>query len=158
MELLIIKNFWNLLVSLLLYIVKYSFLSHNGYYTILIREGDLIKDFVNGKELDVFARYLILNDFIEVFFLNDDVNNNTSVIQDIEKNSSEFTKGIYIIFDTCCRFYQLYKDCNKDNNINIKDIHKKGYKIYEIIQAIQEGKKTNEEIINYLTECKKAEK
>jgi hypothetical protein len=89
--------------------------------------------------------------------LNDDVNNNTSVIQDIEKNSSEFTKGIYIIFDTCCRFYQLYKDCNKDNNINIKDIHQKGYKIYEIIQAIQEGKKTNEEIINYLAECKKAE-
>ena len=156
-ELLIIKNFWNLLVSLLLFIVKYSFMSHNGYYTLLIREGDLIKDFENNKELDVFARYLILNDFIEVFFSNDDINYNISLIKDIEKNNSEFTKGIYIIFDTCCRFYQLYKDCNKDNTINIKNIYQKGYKIYEIIQAIQEGKKTNEEIINHLTECKKAE-
>ena len=153
-ELLIIKNFWNLLVSLLLSIVKYSFFSNNGFYTILIREGDLIKDFNNNKELDVFARYLILNDFIEVFFNNDDINHNISVLKDIEKNSNEFTKGIYIIFDTCCRFYQLYKDCNKDNKINIKEIHQKGYDIYEIIQSIQEGSKTNEDIINHLSECK----
>jgi hypothetical protein len=68
-ELLIIKNFWNLLVSLLLSFIKYSFLSHNGFYTILIREGEFIKNFNIHKELDVYARYLILNDFIEIFLI-----------------------------------------------------------------------------------------
>ena len=156
-ELLIIKNFWNLLVSLLLSFIKYSFLSHNGYYTILIREGEFIKHFNINNELDVYARYLILNDFIEIFFDNNDINYNISVLKDIEMNSTEFTKGIYILFDTCCRLYQVYKDNNKENTININQIYNSGFKIYEIMQVIQEGKKTNEEIINYLNECKKNE-
>ena len=105
-ELLIIKNFWNLLVSLFLSIVKYSFLSHNGYYTILIREGEFIKNFDIDKELDLYTKYLILNDFIEIFFDNNDINYNINVLKDIEMNSTEFTKGIYILFDTCCRVYQ----------------------------------------------------
>ena len=156
-KLLILKNFWNLLVSLFLSIVKYSFISHNGYYTILIREGEFIKNFNIHNELDLYARYIILNDFIEIFFVNDDINYNISVLKDIEMNSSEFTKGIYILFDTCCRLYQVYKDNKNDDKINLNEIYNKGFKIYEIIQAIQEGKKTNEEIINHLNECKKIE-
>ena len=156
-ELLIIKNFWNLLVSLLLSIVKYSFMSHNGFYIILIREGELIKNFNVHKELDIYVRYLILNDFIEIFFKNDDLDYNISVIQDIEMNSNEFTKGVYILFDTCLRHYQTYIDLNKDDKIKLKEVISKGYKIWEIIQAIQEGKKTCEDIIKHLTECKKIE-
>ena len=156
LELLIIKNFWSLLVSLMLFITKYSFILHNGFYTILIREGEMIKNFNNHKELDVYARYLILNDFIEIFFLDDDLNYNVSIINDIEMNCHEFSMAIYILFDTCLRLYQMYKDYNKDE-MNIFEISKKGYQIYEIIQSIQEGKKTNEEIINHLNECKKLE-
>ena len=156
-ELLIIKNFWNLLVSLLLSMVKYSFMSHNGFYIILIREGELLKNFNVHKELDIYVRYLILNDFIEVFFKNDDLDYNISVIQDIEMNSNEFTKGVYILFDTCLRHYQTYIDLNKDDKIHLKEVISKGYKIWEIIQAIQEGKKISKDIINHLTECKKLE-
>ena len=157
-KLLIIKNFWNLLVSLFLSIVQYSFMSHNGYYTILIREGEFIKNFNIDNELDLYARYLILNDFIEIFFVNDDMDYNISVLKDIEMNTSEFTKGIYILFDNCCRLYQVYKENDeKDDKISLNEIYNKGFKIYEIIQAIQEGKKTNETIINYLNECKKLE-
>ena len=154
-ELLIIKNFWNLLVSLFLSFVKYSFLSHNGYYTILIREGEFIKNFNIDNELDLYVRYLILNDFIEVFFDNNEIDYNISVLKDIEMNSSELTKGIYILFDTCCRIYQVNKENNIDKKININEIYEKGFKIYEIIQSIQEGKKNNEEIINHLNKCHK---
>ena len=157
LELLIIKNFWNLLLGLFLSIVKYSFVSHNGYFTILIREGEFIKNFNIDNELDLYVRYLIINDFLDIFFSEENIEN-TSILKDIEMNSVEFTKGIYILFDTCCRLYQTYRDNDKnENKIKIDEINKKGFRVYEIIQVIQEGKKTNEEIINYLNERKKLE-
>ena len=153
-ELLIIKNFWNLQVSLLLFLIKYSFFAHNGFYTLLIRENELSKNFKSMTELDLYIKYLMLNDFIDVFFIKDDFDYNINMINDIEIFSSELMRCMFILFDSSCREYfssNFYET-------NLKDIYDKGYPICEIVQVIQEGKKKNDEIIKQIEDYRKKEK
>ena len=155
-ELLIIKNFWNIQVSLLLLFIKYSFYSHNNIYTIMILEHNLVKDFSSLKELDAYIKYLILNDFIEIFFDKNDYNINIEVIKDIEIYSPELSRLMYVLFDSCIRTYNKIRDMTKEK-INLKELFNKGYNIYEIVQVIQEGQINNENIIKIINEYRNNE-
>ena len=155
-ELLIIKNFWNLQVSLMLFLIKYSFFSHKGFYTLLIREKDSSKEFNSVLELDAYIKYLMLNDFIEIFFEKNDLPYNINIIRDIELYSTDLIRTIFILFDSCCRVYSSINNIKKDET-NLKEIYGKGYKMYEIIQVINEGVKNNEDIIKQIEEYRKKE-
>ena len=155
-ELLIIKNLWSLLAGLMLFLLKYSFSSNSGFYILLIRENNISKNFDNVIELDAYIKYLMLNDFIDVFFDKNNLEYNINIIRDIEIFSTDLMRTIFILFDNCCRIYSNINDIKK-NEMNIKEIYNKGYQIYEIIQVIQEGKYNNEDIIKQINEYRKKE-
>ena len=157
-ELLVIKNFWSLIVGLMLFLIKYSFFAHNGFYTLLIRENNLSKNFVSMVELDLYSKYLMLNDFIDVFFDSKDILDNINMIKDMEIYSNELLRTMFILFDSCCRVYSSINNNKQESDINMKEIYDKGYQISEIVQAIQEGKKNSEDIIKQIEEYRKKEK
>jgi hypothetical protein len=146
-ELLIIKNFWSLIVGIMLFLIKYSFFNHNGFYTILIRETGLSKNFETITELDLYIKYLMLNDFIETFFDKKDIGININMIKDMEIYGNELLRTMFILFDSCCRVYTNATFNKKLNETNLKEIYSKGYSMAEIVQVIQEGIKNNEEIM-----------
>ena len=49
------------------------------------------------------------------------------------------------IFDSCCIYYNSKKDL-----LDIDQVYKMGYRAYEVMQCIQEGKDTKDKIVNYL--------
>ena len=150
-ELILIKSLWNTIIGALLLLIKYSFHINDNFYVLLILEKNLSQKFNSMKELDAYIKYLILNNFIEVFFDKNDFNYNINVIKDLETYSNELTRTMYILFDNCCRIYNEIDD-NKDEKINLKELFNKGYHIYEIIQVIQEGQINNENIIKKIDE------
>ena len=98
----------------MLLLIKHSFFSYNSFYTILLLENNLVQKFETINELDTYVKYLLLNDFIDVFFDKNNFNNNINIINDMETYSTELTRTMYILFDNCCRIY---------GNINIIDIN-----------------------------------
>ena len=156
-ELLMIKNFWSLLVSLMLFLIKYSFFSHNGFYLLLIRENNLTRNFNSMIELDSYIKHLILKDFIDIFFDKNDLLFNVSMVKDLEIYSNELIRTMFILLDNCCRVFSTINNLKKDE-LNIKELFNKGYQVYEIVQVIQEGKKNNEDIIKQIDEYRKKEK
>lgn len=118
-ELLIIKNLWSLLAGLMLFLLKYSFSSNSGFYILLIRENNISKNFDNVIELDAYIKYLMLNDFIDVFFDKNNLEYNINIIKDIEIFSTDLMRTIFILFDNCCRIYSNINDIKK-NEMNIK--------------------------------------
>ena len=156
-ELLIIKNFWNIQVSLLLFLIKLTFCYNNNFYILSILEHETVQNFNSMKEIDSYVQYLILNDFIEIFFDKDDYNKNVEIINDIELYSKELTRVMYILFDRCIRLYSNISNPKKEK-INVNELFKKGYHIYEIMQVTQEGQRTNEDIIKNIDSCRNNEK
>ena len=143
----------------MLFLIKYSFYAHNGFYTLLITENNLSKNFETMTELDLYIKYLMINDFIEVFFDSKDIKENVNMIKNMEIYSNELLRAMFILFDSCCRVFSSINNKKENNNeINIKEIYNKGYQMAEIVQVIQEGKKNNEDIIKQIDEYRKKEK
>ena len=155
-KLLIIKNFWNIIISLLLLLIKYQFYNSDNLPVLSILEHDLFKNFVSLNEFDAYVKYLILNDFFEVFFDKNDYDKNIEMIKDIEKYCAELTRMFYILLDRCVRSYEIIYNSQK-SNIKINELCNQGYYIYEILKVIQEGKKTNEDIIKAINEYRNNE-
>ena len=155
-KLLIIKNFWNIIISLLLLLIKYQFYNSDNLPVLSILEHDLVKNFVSLNEFDAYVKYLILNDFFEVFFDKNDYDKNIEMIKDIEKYCAELTRMFYILLDRCVRSYEIIYNSQK-SNIKINELCNQGYYIYEILKVIQEGKKTNEDIIKAINEYRNNE-
>ena len=153
-ELLIIKSFWNMQISILLFLIKYSFHCNNNFYSLLILEHDLVHNFISAKELDAYVKFLILNTFFEIFFDENDINYNINIIKDMETYSNELARMMYILYDNCCRVYNTINNINKNKKekINLNELYNKGYYIYEIMQVIQEGNDNNEDISKTIDE------
>ena len=151
-ELLLIKNVWNVLSSIILTIIKYQFSSNLGFYLLLIRESEITKKFKYKNELDLYAKYLILNDLIEVFFNSDNIEENIQYFNDMEKYGFQMYKVILNIIDNCCFCFN-----NMKNLLDVEDIYSMGYRVYQVMQCIQEGKENKEKIVNYLLKAKDKE-
>ena len=130
--------------------LKFEFSKSNGLYIILIRENEISKNFRFKNELDIYVRYIILNDLIEVFF--NDEKENINKIYEIEKYSNDFFNLIIGVIKNCFYYFNEQKDI-----LDLRDIYKDGYKVYEVMQCIQEGKNSKDNIINYLKEIHKEE-
>ena len=155
-EIILIKSLWNTIIGALLLLIKYSFYLHDNFYTLLILENNLAKNFTSMKEFDAWVKFLILNNFVEVFFDKNDCNYNINIIKDLETYCNELTRTIFILFDNCCRMYYEI-DNIKNEKINLNELFEKGYFSYEIMQVIQEGKFTNDAIIKAIDEYRQNE-
>ena len=151
-EILIIKNIWNVLSSIMLYLIKYQFSTNIALYLILIREKEVSTQFTYKNEIDVYAKFLMLNDLIYVFFNNEKNEENLKCFSDIEKYGVQMYTIMLNLFDNCCLSFT-----NLKNILDVEDIYKMGYKVYEVMQCIQEGKDSKEKIVNYLIKIKEKE-
>ena len=149
-ELFITIHFWKILFLIILNFLEFEFSKSNGLYIILIRENEISKNFRFKNELDIYARYIILNDLIEVLF--NDEKENINNFYEIEKYSNDFFNLIIEIIKNCFYYFNEQKDI-----LDLRDIYKDGYKVYEVMQCIQEGKNSKDNIINYLKEIHKEE-
>ena len=151
-ELLLIKNVWNVLSSIILTIIKYQFSSNLGFYLLLIRESEITKKFKYKNELDSYAKYLILNDLIEVFFNKENIEENIQYFNDMEKYGFQMYRVILNVIDSCCLCFNSMK-----NVLDIEDAYSMGYRVYEVMQCIQEGKENKDKIIKYIIQVKEKE-
>ena len=151
-ELLLIKNVWNVLSSIILTIIKYQFSSNLGFYLLLIRESEITKKFKYKNELDSYAKYLILNDLIEVFFNNENIEDNIQYFNDMEKYGFQMYRVILNIIDSCCLCFNHMK-----NVLDVEEIYSMGYRVYQVMQCIQEGKENKEKIVSYFLKVKDKE-
>ena len=72
-------------------------------------------------ELDSYIKHLILKDFIDVFFDNDDLLANVNMVKDLEIYSNELIRTMFILFDNCCRVYSTINNLKKDElNITMR--------------------------------------
>ena len=151
-ELLLVKNVWNVLSSIILTIIKYQFSSNLGFYLLLIRESEITKKFKYKNELDSYAKYLILNDLIEVFFNNENMEENIQYFNDMEKYGFQMYRVILNVIDSCCLCFN-----NMKNVLDVEDAYSMGYRVYEVMQCIQEGKENKDKIIKYIIQVKEKE-
>ena len=147
--LLLIKNLWNIISSLIVSFMKYEFEKQDGYYLILLRED--VSKFNLKNELSVYVKYLIMNDLIEVFFSKKDQFDYS--LKDIAKYAYNFHSVLFSIINDSISQYKTLIEWNLNKNvedIRIIDFEQMGFKKYAIVQALQEGMKKTDEIVNYL--------
>ena len=151
-EILLIKNLWNVLSSIMIHLIKYQFSTNIVFYLILIREKDISTQFTYKNEIDVYVKFLILNDLIKVFFNNEKNEENLKCFSEMEKYGIQMYNIVLNLFDSCCLSFS-----NLKNILDVEEIYKMGYRVYEVMQCIQEGNDSKEKIVNYLIKIKEKE-
>ena len=146
-SLLLIKNSWNIITSLLVSLIKYEFEKQDGFYLILLRED--FSDFNLKCEVSVYVKYLILNDLIEVMFEGD----NAFTMGYIAEYAVLFQSVVMNIINECISCYKELIEWNLEvtnEDVRIRDIETMGFEKYKIVQALQEGMSKKVEIADYL--------
>ena len=133
--LLLIKNLWNIINSVLMRITKTTASENFNYFSlIIIKEG-----FNSVFEYSSYLKLHILGLLYEKFIKKD--------LQNIAKLSSGFHSLIYLILDSCIVQFKIINEIKEDDNL-IKEVMNMGFNRLDIIGAMQEGYKTADEIVN----------
>ena len=152
-ESLIINNIWEKLSSLILFFAKYNFLKSSDYLLLLIFESEFTQKIKYEAEIQLYSKYIILKDLKEIFFNKEHFEQNLKQFSEIELYSLQMYKAILFILDE-----DLMKTSSEAlKNFKFEKIYKKGHKVYEVMQAIQEGIYAEESILNYINSNKKDE-
>ena len=153
-EAIIINNIWEKLSSLVLFFIRYIFSKSSDYLLLLIFESEFTEKIKYESEIQLYSEYIILKDIKDIFFNKENFEQNLKQFSSIELYSLQLYKTILFILDEDL-FYtskDVLKKCNREK------IYKKGHKVYEVMQAIQEGNYTDDSILKYLNQDKKNKK
>ena len=145
LESLLLSKIWEKLYSLISLFAKHLFSKNDGYFLILILESELTKKLIYRNELNAYTKYIILKDLKEVFFKNDEINENIKIFQEMESYSFQIYKLIIFIIEDFWRQSNMI-----DDELNYAKLYKEGYKVYEIMQFVQRGYTNVKEILEQL--------
>jgi hypothetical protein len=141
-ESLLLSKVWEKIYSLISLFAYHLFTNNDGYYLILILESELTKKLIYRNELNAYTKYIILKDLKEVFFKNDEINENIKIFQEMESYSFQIYKLIIFIIEDFWRQSNMI-----DDELNYAKLYKEGYKVYEIMQFVQQGYTNVKEIL-----------
>jgi hypothetical protein len=140
--LLLIKNLWNIVTSILMRLVKFS-PEGNNVGIILQKEN-----FTSMIELSSSVKLRILNNINNRFLSTE----SKFKMKDISVLSFSFHSMILSISDTCINAFKLVQESKSENFDEklIEEVMKMGFSRADIQHAITIGKRTVENIVNYL--------
>ena len=145
LESLIINNIWEKLSSIILFFAQFGFSNCSDYLLLLIFESEFTKKIKYKNDIELYSKYIILKDLKEIFFNKMHFEQNLKQFSEIELYSAQMYKTILCILDE-----DLMNTPKELKNFDYHKIYKKGFKVYEVMQAVQEGKVMEESILKYI--------
>ena len=152
-ESLLINKIWEYLYSLILFFARFQFNKRDGFFLILILENDITKKLIYRNEINIYAKYMILKDLKEVFFKNEDLEENSKFFEELENYSHQMYKIILFILED---FYKWSSLINLE--LKFDKIYKQDFKVFEVIFFLQKDIYSPDSILELLQKNKNNKK